>query len=109
MVTMTTTPLPQLDATVRCDRNESEQAMILLTRGGLNHDLLLALCAHDWRSRRSLLDQQEWRPVAANHVDYPHEPGRLHDCPACEVACHCTPGDAECVFEGEHNGSGVAS
>lgn len=38
------------------------------------------------------------------HVDYPHEPGRLYDCPACEARCHCTPGDAECVFEGEHNG-----
>ncbi|MFE6739848.1 hypothetical protein [Streptomyces tubercidicus] len=23
------------------------------------------------------------------HVDYPHEPGRLLDCPACESRCHC--------------------
>ena len=23
------------------------------------------------------------------HVDYPHEPGRLYDCPACEAQCHC--------------------
>lgn len=23
------------------------------------------------------------------HVDYPHEPGRLSDCPACEERCHC--------------------
>lgn len=39
----------------------------------------------------------------SGHVNYPHEPGRLHDCPACEAACHCTPGAAECVFEGVHN------
>jgi len=38
------------------------------------------------------------------HVDYPHQPGRLYDCPACEAACHCTPGDAECVYSGQHNG-----
>jgi hypothetical protein len=41
---------------------------------------------------------------SARHVDYPHLPGSLYDCPACEAECHCTPGDAECVFEGEHNG-----
>lgn len=40
-----------------------------------------------------------------NHTDYPHHPGYLHDCPACEASCHCTEGNAECVFEGEHNGS----
>ena len=38
------------------------------------------------------------------HADYPHLPGRLHDCPACEAWCHCTPGDAECVYNGQHNG-----
>jgi hypothetical protein len=38
------------------------------------------------------------------HADYPHEPGRLYGCPACEAACHCTPGDAECVYSGPHNG-----
>jgi hypothetical protein len=38
------------------------------------------------------------------HADYPHEPGRLSDCPACEASCHCTAGHTECVFEGEHNG-----
>lgn len=36
------------------------------------------------------------------HVDYPHEPGRLYDCEACEAECHCEPGTTECVFEGEH-------
>lgn len=23
------------------------------------------------------------------HADYPHFPGMLYDCPACELACHC--------------------
>ncbi len=34
------------------------------------------------------------------HSDYPHEPGRLYDCPRCENECFCTgyPGDTECVF-----------
>lgn len=37
------------------------------------------------------------------HVNYPHEPGRLHDCPACEARCHCTePNETQCVFEGTH-------
>lgn len=36
------------------------------------------------------------------HVDYPHWPGYLIDCPACEAECHCAPGNAECVYEGEH-------
>jgi hypothetical protein len=38
------------------------------------------------------------------HADYPHLPGRLADCPACQARCHCTPGDAECVYDGLHNG-----
>lgn len=49
--------------------------------------------------------------VVHTHVAYPHWPGRLHDCPACEARCHCTPRivegrtyrDAsvvECVYEG---------
>lgn len=38
------------------------------------------------------------------HADYPHLPGRLHDCPACEARCHCTAGGAECVYDGQHNG-----
>lgn len=42
------------------------------------------------------------------HVDYPHWPGYLHDCPACEARCFCTAGNLECVFEGEHNGTGEA-
>ena len=39
------------------------------------------------------------------HVGYPHEPGRLCDCPACETSCHCGPGVArgegtECIWSG---------
>ena len=40
---------------------------------------------------------------AIAHADYPHEPGRLHGCPACEARCHCTPGDAQCVYDGPHD------
>jgi len=32
-----------------------------------------------------------------DHVDYPHTPGYLYDCPACEAECFCTPGSAQCV------------
>jgi hypothetical protein len=34
------------------------------------------------------------------HVDYPHHPGTLYDCPACENECFChrTGGfDVKCV------------
>jgi hypothetical protein len=36
----------------------------------------------------------------ATHVDYPHHPGTLYDCPGCEARCWCTgaDGEAECVF-----------
>ena len=51
--------------------------------------------------------QQDWqaKPV---HADYPHEPGRLHDCPACEDHCHCKPGETECVYEGSDGHNGLA-
>jgi hypothetical protein len=33
------------------------------------------------------------------HADYPHEPGYLWDCEACEAECFCTtdPGTTSCV------------
>lgn len=39
------------------------------------------------------------------HVAYPHEPGRLYDCPACETSCHCGPAvargeETECIWSG---------
>ncbi len=29
------------------------------------------------------------------HVDYPHAPGYLYDCLACESECHCQEGLTE--------------
>lgn len=40
--------------------------------------------------------------IGVMHVDYPHTPGRLHDCPACEARCHCTLYSTACVYDGEH-------
>jgi hypothetical protein len=46
-----------------------------------------------------------WTPGRkAQHVDNPHEPGRLYDCPACEDQCHCVESSTQCVFTGAHNG-----
>lgn len=45
----------------------------------------------------------------SEHVNYPHYPGYLYDCPACEAECHCTEGNAVCVFDGEHNGLAAES
>lgn len=65
----------------------------------------------DPRREELLASAQRWEEQAETigldsegHVDYPHEPGRLYDCPACEAQCHCTAGHTECIFEGEHNG-----
>lgn len=34
------------------------------------------------------------------HVDYPHEPGTLYDCYACEDGpCVCEPGDYGCASQ----------
>lgn len=30
--------------------------------------------------------------ITTEHVDYPHEHGRLADCLACEAECFCNPG-----------------
>lgn len=35
-------------------------------------------------------------PPTVVHADYPHQPGTLYDCPACESACFCIGGSA-CV------------
>lgn len=42
---------------------------------------------------------QDIAPDMSEHTDYPHEPGRLYDCPACESQCYCgdVPGAAPCV------------
>jgi hypothetical protein len=31
-------------------------------------------------------------PGELEHADYPHSPGTLYDCPACELACACSDG-----------------
>ena len=45
------------------------------------------------------------QPAPVEHVDYPHEPGTLYDCPACEAVCYCTPGFqcVHCALEAERN------
>jgi hypothetical protein len=42
------------------------------------------------------------------HVDYPHQPGTLYDCPACEANCFCTDGFqcVHCALEAEQGGDG---
>lgn len=53
------------------------------------------------------------RPVieVPQHVNYPHEPGRLYDCPACEERCWCdsSPGTTECIYSGPHFWDGKGS
>jgi hypothetical protein len=46
------------------------------------------------------------------HVDYPHTPGTLYDCPACEAECFCADGFRclHCALQAEQNpGSGEGS
>lgn len=40
------------------------------------------------------------------HTDYPHQPGTLYDCPACEATCFCTDRNqcAHCAIEAEGEG-----
>lgn len=45
------------------------------------------------------------------HTDYPHEPGYLYGCPACEASCHCGPGvadgrETQCVWSGHDDNEG---
>jgi hypothetical protein len=56
---------------------------------GGDHDLGVAYCV-----------------VIVKHADYPHEPGRLYDCPLCEQMCFCgletdgevRKGETECIY-----------
>lgn len=49
-------------------------------------------------------------PQPVEHVDYPHTPGTLYDCPACEAECFCTDGFqcVHCALEAEQNTDGGA-
>lgn len=54
-----------------------------------------------WVSKRAPERVYEGTPLdEIPHADYPHKPGRLHDCPRCESECFCADlaGDTECVF-----------
>lgn len=35
--------------------------------------------------------------MTLEHVDHPHEPGALRNCPACESECFCD-GGLDCVY-----------
>jgi hypothetical protein len=41
--------------------------------------------------------------VEREHSDYPHHPGRLYDCPACEARCWCVTPETEapCIWGAE--------
>lgn len=58
-----------------------------------------------WETASEIL--KVWGGQIIMHAGYPHNPGYLHDCPACDAACHCSSrvpaSETECVFEGEHN------
>jgi hypothetical protein len=60
------------------------------------------------RAARSLANAVE--ELDATHADYPHHPGALYDCAACEARCWCTgaEGETECVYEGVHYGTSLA-
>lgn len=61
----------------------------------------------DWASGRQSYWYLRDLTLIPEHNSYPHEPGTLYDCAACESACHCTPGNSECIYEGPHNGLGI--
>jgi hypothetical protein len=58
-------------------------------------DALKAVNAADKRMAELLPDTPD-EPGPAKHADYPHTPGTLYDCPACEAGCFCTNG-FQCV------------
>jgi hypothetical protein len=46
---------------------------------------------------------------AVVHADYPHEPGALYDCPACEATCFCADGVVcvHCAIDAESTDGGT--
>jgi hypothetical protein len=46
------------------------------------------------------MSEYEGMPLPLEHANYPHDPGRLYGCPACEAECWCSerPGETECNF-----------
>lgn len=39
------------------------------------------------------------RDRVLTHADYPHNPGELYDCEACQSACHCQVIGVTCVAD----------
>jgi hypothetical protein len=50
--------------------------------------------ADEWERTHSRADTGPGEP---EHADYPHMPGCLYDCPACEATCHCPDDGVQCV------------
>jgi hypothetical protein len=73
------------------------------TRGRTAEQVTAALreAAHQWDAERVSQPEPADEP---EHADYPHEPGTLYDCPACEAACFCTDGFqcVHCAIEAEN-------
>ena len=95
-------PEESLDAIASWAQRFNGQVLVISTRPMSNGGTARWIESHfDWHGilvemySMTVLDEPE-------HVDYPHEPGRLYGCPACEFRCHCTPGNAECVYDGPH-------
>jgi hypothetical protein len=50
------------------------------------------------------MSEYEEEALLLSHVNYPHEYGRLYDCPACKTECWCdnvgiiTGESTECIF-----------
>lgn len=42
-------------------------------------------------------------PAQPSHSTYPHHPGYLYDCEACEAECHCATGNSQCIWSGHDN------
>lgn len=82
--------------------DEREELLPLDEAVGAGVAALVGRSLHDITSLLVEWALDGWACDCDYHDDYPHEPGRLPGCSACEDECHCTPDTAECVWEG-HN------
>jgi hypothetical protein len=83
-----TDPLIRPDDDV--DQDDLEQVIIRFNddQDRIASHVIAALngAADDW-DRIHAANAASLRPVV--HVDYPHQPGTLYDCPVCETRCFC--------------------
>lgn len=51
------------------------------------------------------IQEHEIGSAGVGHVNYPHYPGYLYDCPACEVECFCDADalNSVCIFCSNEN------